>query len=114
MELDQYFVVESSASAARDWRVRTVGYAYSLLRHDDREILAYHWHPDGRSHVTTAHLHLGAGAEVGWPGMRKTHLPTGPVMVPDLIELTIGSGVRPRRSDWRSVLDGARGDLAGE
>lgn len=98
----------------RVWDIQTAGYSYRLLRDDGREILAYHWHQEGRSHVTAPHLHLGAGAEVGWPGLQKTHLPTGMIFLPALIELAIGSGVRPRRNDWRSVLDSARSELAGE
>ncbi len=91
-----------------------MSYAYFLLRDDGREILAYHWHPEGRSHVTTPHLHLGAGAEAGWPGLQKTHLPTGSVVLPDLVELAIGCGVAPRRRDWRGVVAGAREELAAE
>jgi len=82
-----------------------------LLRDGGQEILAYHWHPEGRSHVGTPHLHLGAGAEIGWPGLQKVHLPTGLVILPDQIELAIGSGVHARRSDWRRVLDHARNEL---
>lgn len=41
------------------WDAETAAYEYRLSDQDDREILAYHWHPEGQSHVETPHLHLG-------------------------------------------------------
>ena len=38
------------------WTVKVIAYAYTLLDADKREVLNYHWHPIGSSHVTTSHL----------------------------------------------------------
>jgi hypothetical protein len=63
----------------RQWRVRIVKYQYALLDRDGREYLGYHWHPDGVSHVTEPHLHLGPAAQVGVAMLAAAHMPTGTV-----------------------------------
>lgn len=63
----------------RQWRVRIVTYQYALLDRDGREYLGYHWHPDGVSHVTEPHLHLGPAAQVGVAMLAAAHMPTGTV-----------------------------------
>src|SRR5205085_1644240 len=59
------------------WEARTAAYEYRLSDQDDREIVAYHWHPEGQSHVQAPHLHLGPAAEIGRPALLAAHLPTG-------------------------------------
>jgi hypothetical protein len=86
-----------------------VGYQYTLRDIDGREIIAYHWHPEGRSHVTTPHIHLGPGAEMGRRDLARAHLPTGQVMLEDVLRFAITElGVRPLRRDWSEVLDRTR------
>src|ERR1035441_102287 len=41
------------------WKVSTAGYFYALDDSRDREIIAYHWHPGGRSPIRFPHLHVG-------------------------------------------------------
>jgi hypothetical protein len=80
-------------------------YEYRLSDHDDREVLAYHWQPEGRSHVQAPHLHLRVAAEVGRAGLLTAHLPTGPVGLHALLRLSIESfDVAPVRRDWAHVL----------
>jgi hypothetical protein len=87
------------------WEAETAAYEYRLSDEDDREILAYHWHPDGQSHVTTPHLHLGPGAEVGRAALLTAHLPTGPVSIHEVLRLAIESlGTEPSRRDWDAVF----------
>lgn len=87
------------------WDAQTVAYEYRLSDGDDREILAYHWHPDGASHVQTPHLHLGPAAEVGWPALKTAHLPTGWIGAGEVVRLAIeGLAVPPVRRDWDHVL----------
>ena len=91
------------------WDAQTAAYEYRFSDQDDREVLAYHWHPDAQSHVLTPHLHLGPGAEVGRAELLTAHLPTGPVAIQDLPRLAIETfGVEPARRDWERVL-GATG-----
>jgi hypothetical protein len=87
------------------WEAETAAYDYRLSDQDDREIVAYHWHPEGQSHVRTPHLHLGPGAEIGRTALLRAHLPTGPVPIQDVLRLTIeGFNVEPARRDWDRVL----------
>lgn len=87
------------------WKVQIAGYLYGIDDVDGREILAYHWHPEGRSSEREPHLHLGAGAYVGRAELTAAHLPTGRISVEELLVLAIrGLGVEPRRDDWEAVL----------
>jgi len=43
--------------------------------------------------------------------LQKTHLPSGQILLPDLIELAIGAGARPRRADWQTVVNDTRAEL---
>ncbi len=104
-----YYLVTESAQPRGRWVVRIAGYQYALYDVDSREILAYHWHPEGSSHVTAPHLHLGSGAEVGRRDLAGAHLPTGHVALEDVLRLAIADlGVRPLRHDWSEVLDRTR------
>ena len=103
----RYRIVERPSRAG--WVVEVAAYEYRLSDRDDREIMAYHWHPEGSSHVRTPHLHLGPGADVGLRALTTAHLPTGPIHLADVIDLAIESlGALPLRNDWRQVLDAAR------
>lgn len=106
-------VHEASRESRSRWEAHTTGYMYTLEGADGREILAYHWHPTGNSHVTTPHLHLGAGAGSLRPELTKAHLDTGLITPVTLLALSIEQfGVRPRRADWRAVLEHTRAALA--
>ena len=90
------------------WKVQTVAYAYRLDA-PAGELIAYHWHPQGLSTVTSPHLHLGAGAELGFALLQGAHVPTGRIAIEDLLRLAIGElAVQPLRDDWREVLEGAQ------
>jgi hypothetical protein len=71
------------------WNVRVVSYIYSLSNDARREILAYHWHPEGRSPVATPRFHLEAGSGVTRPRLRGAHLPTGHISLTHLIRCLI-------------------------
>lgn len=99
-----YRIVESELPRTR-WTVIETGYEYSIMDADHREILAYHWHPVGRSSFISQHLHIGHGALPAREELHTAHLPTGYVSLPDIIRLLIRDFiVTPRRSDWESVL----------
>ncbi len=87
------------------WSASTVAYRYTIADRNGREIVAYHWHPDGR--VTIPHLHLGATVAEGRlrPDFAGAHLPIGHVSLQEVLRLTIAElGVRPLRPDWDEVL----------
>lgn len=106
-------LLSDAARPARErWQARTAGYFYSLDAAGGREIVAYHWHPTGRSHVTAPHLHLGAGAGTLAPELSKAHPLTGRVTPVAVLRLLIERfAVAPRRADWDAVLNQADGDL---
>jgi hypothetical protein len=101
----RYRILRESTEAGA-WMVRVVAYRYALFDEAERDILSYEWHPEGTSWVTWPHAHIG-GAMLR-DGVRlssRMHLPTRQVAIEDVIRLAIVEfGVRPRRSDWASVL----------
>jgi hypothetical protein len=102
-------VHNSAGETRRRWQARTTSYSYGLADVDGREIVVYHWHPEGRSHVTTPHLHLGAGAGALRAELTKAHLATGLVSPTVILALAIESfGVRPRRADWAAMMERTR------
>ena len=106
---------DESRPARERWVARTVNYFYSLDDAAGREIVAYHWHPVGRSHVDMPHLHIGAGAGRLVPELTTAHLHTGAVAPTAILWLLIESfGVAARRSDWAQILIGVEDDLGVE
>lgn len=114
LRIEYRFAVVSSGGQASgwDWHTRAVSYMYAISGADAREILAYHWHPAGRGGVRDPHLHLGAGTGPLPYRLREAHLPTGPVTPVAVVALLIEHfGVRPRRADWRRVLERAASSI---
>jgi hypothetical protein len=85
------------------WTAITAGYWFEFLHADERELLAYHWHPTGASPIIWPHVHVsGPTAPID---MTRGHLPTGPVALPWVLRYAIADlGVRPLRADWQDVL----------
>lgn len=104
-------VNDGTRSNQRLWRVELASYTYSLLDRDLLEICTYQWHPEGRSHIKTPHLHIGRGATgnvatFGPRGLHRVHFPTGKIDLADVLRLAIAEfGVEPRREDWEQVLN---------
>jgi hypothetical protein len=108
------FIVVSGADRPRSerWRARTVGYQYRLEDAGGREIVAYHWHPQGQSHVTVPHLHLGVGLGAILPEMTEAHLQTGMVAPVAILAIAVENfGVVARRADWVAIFARASHDL---
>ncbi len=83
----------------------TRAYRYKLESGDGQEVLSYHWHPAGRSHVTEPHLHLGSLGGTFERLLAGRHLPTGEVSFQQFVRFLITEvGVRPLRDDWERVL----------
>lgn len=79
---------------------------FRMMTHDEREILAFHFNPDGPEARPYPHLHLGPAAEVGLRVLTRAHIPTAIVTLAHVIRLLVDEfAVKPRRSDWRAVLD---------
>jgi hypothetical protein len=108
----EYQIVPAGINSRTGLLVSTSAYRYHILDRDDREILAYHWHPEGVSPVTEPHLHLSGRLrplDIGAPdtpvALGEMHLPTGIVSLAHVVRLLIAEiGVEPRRDDWETVL----------
>jgi hypothetical protein len=98
-----YDVTPPDQPRGASWTARLAGYAYEIRAADDRMILAFHWHPTGRSPITWPHLHLGT--PIANIDLSKAHVPTGVVTLQDVVRFAIVDlGVRPLRDDWSEVL----------
>ena len=103
--LQEFYRIEEIGDPRAFWNVDVVEYYYTVLNSEEKEVLLYHWHPRGSSSVTTPHLHLKQGAQVGHPEVRGAHLPTGAVSLNAILRVLIEEmGVRPLRPDWESIL----------
>jgi len=104
LDVTHVYRVEDPASTS-DWVTRTLGYRYQLYLRDGTELLAFHWHPQDPNPVKSPHLHLSAGAQVGFTDLTDAHIPTGPVDLRAVLCLAIEDlGVRPLRPDWQAIL----------
>lgn len=106
--VEPYFRVLRTESQTGGYHVEIVGYHYTVHDSEQREVLAYHWHPSPQEFIRTPHLHLGSGARVGFdPLVSKTHLPTGFVTLGEIIRVLIQDlSIRPRHSAWETVVLG--------
>lgn len=93
------------------WIVRPLSYIYSVRDESDREVFAYHWHPDESPDVVFPHLHMGFGVLFRGEGLWRKHMPTGHQTLMTVLRLTIRDfGVQPTRADWSDVLDTSQPD----
>lgn len=104
--LDVYygFRILETGSELEPFRVTTTEYFYTLLDRNHRELLAYHFHPNGAGWCTYPHLHVGTAS-----GLidNKAHLITGPVALPAFVRMLIEDPAIPvvaLRSDWARTL----------
>lgn len=103
--------MESSVST---WQAFVNAYRFSIdSAETGHEIIAYHWHPTGRSHELEPHLHLGAGLESARPELFRAHFPTGVITFHQIVQVLLtGFGVTAARPDWRAVLTRERAALS--
>jgi hypothetical protein len=122
-----YAVAGTPDSSRRDmFEVVTSYYQYKILDFERNEIVVYDWAPFGPSPVRTPHLHIPAAGSISLKqragsalANQKTflgslHLPTGYIVLEDIVELLIREfQVVPRRTDWEAVLAANRAVLVG-
>lgn len=114
----EYAVLSAnSGSRAPTFAAVVRRYFFGVADLADRELFAYHWHPDGSSDVLTPHLHVSVAPPVVLPvrfggpeddrlKLGKLHFPTHHIELPELVRfLIVELGVGPRRADWEAVLD---------
>lgn len=87
----------------RGLHVTTTRYFFTLSTADEREIVAYHWHPQNQS-VTYPHLHIGSARGAGDVATRA-HYPTGRVTLEMFVRMLINEfNVEPLEPDWVKIL----------
>lgn len=113
-----YTIVDSGTRGNR-YEAVTASYVYRILDLHEREILAFHWHPDGVSQVRHPHLHLTSRTkpvEIDDPAnpdrepeqiaFAAMHIATGLVPVEHVIRLLIEEfKVVPLRPEWDDILN---------
>jgi hypothetical protein len=103
----QYEIVHIPDDRARGpYKVSTRGYMHAVQTIDDTEIIAFHWHPDGKSDVTFPHVHVGT-TQLNPAGVisKKHHIPAPRMSVEGVLRFCIEQlEVEPLRPDWSSVL----------
>lgn len=92
----RYKIVEHPTKGP--WKVNTTGWIHDVYRADKR-VMTFHWHPISDSHVKTPHLHASASSTY-----RKMHIPTGRILVEDVLGLAHELGAQPLDSDWHGVM----------
>jgi hypothetical protein len=98
------------------YRAVTTNYAFAVLDLSGEELFAYHWHPEGVSHVTTPHLHFSGALPISLPirpgspeatelWLGHAHFPTRRIELSEFVRFLIRDfNVEPRRPDWQLVL----------
>jgi len=125
LTVSEYYSIARVVPDARGWDVLRTGYAFALDDREDREIFAYHWHPDVPLSAFL-HLHINRGvidsevtSQAGLspaltrlrPDVADAHFPTHHITLGEVARLLITQfGVRPRRADWDTVLRAAEAD----
>jgi hypothetical protein len=90
------YTISEEPGLQRRWTVTVSSYTYSIFDSDQQELLAFHWHPDSRSSITHPHLHISAGARVGYAPLQKAHVPSGHVALQEVLRFAITDlGVEP-------------------
>ncbi len=100
------------------YKVSSSFYRYDILDRDEDEVVVFHWEPEGRSPVRTPHLHLPAATPIVLPQrggsgvagakthLGKLHLPTGRILIEDVVELLIREfGAVPLNENWAAILE---------
>lgn len=93
----RYRIVPDEDADRGPWKVSTVGYMYDLQL-DSKSLYEYHWHPISESHEVRPHLHCSAVDDKG-------HIPTGRVMIEDVLNLAVQYGAKPNSSARWEELD---------
>ena len=105
LDAEHRFYVVPAADRPGWWQIQLVSYQFAFRDARLGELLAYHWHPIGRSHIIHPHVHLGPALAIPTSPAANAHLPTGIITLPDVLRLAITDmGVEPRRDDWERVL----------
>jgi len=91
------------------WSVSTTSYLYALTGPDERELMAWHWHPGLEGEVKTTHMHIQSAIlnEAYMPFARR-HLPTGRIALEDVAARASRSSASSPAGPAGATRSGAR------
>jgi hypothetical protein len=103
----------SAATASADLYLEERTYIYSLHDTSQHELVSWHLHQLSSSDVTYLHSHVSSrigplelGRGLDPLPLADLHIPTGFVDLADIVRFLIAeAGIRPRKSDWQTVLN---------
>jgi hypothetical protein len=88
-------------------KVSTAAYYYALHDARQRELIAFHWHPEAEG-PKEPHLHIYAPSNV-IDLLAKVHLPSGRIALEQFLRFLIQElEVKPVRPDWDRILSGTQ------
>ena len=105
----RYTILQTGNRGSDNWRVSTVSYVHTVALDGDLSV-AFHWHPDDGSDVWYPHIHpffLGSGRDQG-----GIHIPSGRVLVEDVLIFAHERGAVPLKDDWQKVVSRIKGRVA--
>lgn len=105
----QYRVVQTDDPQRGPWKVSTLRYEHYLVTKDEKELIAFHWHPGGRG-PDWPHVHIGTVALAKRGLLKKeAHIPTGRVAVEQVLRLAIDEFGVEAGEDWPRVFAETQG-----
>jgi hypothetical protein len=88
------YQIVKAAGHRGPWKVKTLGYQYTLLDQQNREIVSYQWH----SGHPVAHIHVSGP-------YRYVHFETGRIYLEQVLRTAIKEfNVRAKHLDWENIL----------
>ncbi len=104
----KYTYVTAEGEAGR-WKIKTLAYAYEIRNAEGKDLLAFHWHPDG-GEIKYPHIHVGHATGIRHAGIRDGHIPAGRVSAEAVIRFAIEAlHVKTLRNDWNKILAKTQG-----
>lgn len=105
--LQMNYLILNQPDQDEPWKVSTTGWIYHLLDRNGARLLGYHWHPlSALSPITEPHVHVQP---------RNHHLPTGRILIEDVLFASVEYGAEPRdRAEWLQIDAANRELFAGE
>ena len=86
----------SLASPGKPWKVSTTGWIYAL-KAGGAAVADFHWHPTITPQIPFPHVHASSDRE-------RRHLPTGRVLIEDLLTLAVECGAQPAEPEkWEGI-----------
>jgi hypothetical protein len=100
----QIFEIVPDEREPREWRTRTLGYAYTISPDTQlsAEIFTWHFHP--HPGLAKTHIHVGGSHRLAG-NLSGLHTPTGRVSFENVVYFLLDElDVTPARPDWREIL----------